>query len=108
MEILNGVYFSNEEFAELNEHAESDDALINELRALNNELNKVIKSVRADRNAWRDEYEAIAVDLRDTRLDIVNLVKGRDALREELDLTKAKLEVAITLGTLFMVAAAKE
>jgi len=70
------------------------------------ELENELISVRRDRDAWHAEYKMASGDLKHNREDVVSLVQERDALRDELEQVKAKLELAITLVTLFMVAAA--
>lgn len=72
------------------------------------ELENELISVRRDRDAWHAEYKMASGDLKHNREDVVSLVQERDALHDELEQVKAKLELAITLGTLFMIAAAKE
>ena len=94
MEILNGVFFNNEDFATLTELAERDDKTIKQLRKEISELEATLESVCNDRTAWRKEA--------------VNAKNSLEMVQKELAETKKKLEVSIKLGTLFMIAAAKE
>lgn len=94
------------EFAEnqaevIKKQEEASKAGMKRIKELENEL----ISVRRDRDAWHAEYKMASGDLKHNREDVVSLVQERDALRDELEEVKAKLELAITLGTLFMVAA---
>ena len=122
MEILNGVFFNNEDFATLTELAERDDKTIKQLRKEISELEATLESVRNDRTAWREEAvnakNALDKANRELKVTQSNLRQVLDnntywinknaGIEKELAETKAKLEVSIKLSTLFMVAAAKE
>lgn len=94
MEILNGVYFNNEDYKTLMKLASRDAETIGRLSSEVEELKAVLENVRKDRNAWREAAEEAQIALNKTNVD----------LKE----TKEKLEASIKLGTLFMIAAARE
>ena len=89
---------ANSQYDVIQRQEEASKAGMAEIKRLREELEalkSVLESVRADRNAWREEYE-------NTKN---SLGKAEYALKE----TRAKLEASILLGTLFMaVAATKE